>query len=324
MTVIYYEDDADLAVLAHKVIGIIGYGALGRIFAHHLREHDLNILISGDENDQRAAQMDGFTVGTPGNVCHQAQVVLLLLPDESMTAVYMQHVSPNLQRGDTLIFSSAYNVAFGFIEPPPFVDVGLVAPRATDDDDAVLSFVSVWQDASRHTWDVVLAVAFACGALRAGALEVSIKQEAEINLFIQQAILPAFYHIMTTAAQLMLKEGYPTEAVLLDLYLSGKFSRDMQHIAQAGWWQNLQDTPKTGQYGTLSRLVRFEDLKLQRLMEVTLEEIRNGAFAREWSEENADNHPRLKKLLKRQEAVELWELEQQTLDLIHEEDNDFL
>ena len=175
-----------------------------------------------------------------------------------------------------------------------------------------MSFVAVGQDASNHAWDTVLAIAAVIGSLKAGAAEVTVEQEAALNLFVQQAILPAFYHMMTAAAQLLMQQGYPAEAVLTDLYLSGKFSDTLQRVGQLGLLRTLRQSSKTGQYGTFSRLGRFNELKLERLMEVCLEEIRNGKFAHEWSQEYADGHPRLTQLLKQQELLDLWELEQQT------------
>jgi ketol-acid reductoisomerase len=324
MSMIYYEDDADLNVLIGRVISVIGYQSLGRSIAHNLRDSQLDVIVSGTDEEQVTAQGEGFTVATMANATRQAQIIILTVPDEDMTRIYMSAISPNIRKGHTLMVTSAYNIAFGFIEPPPFIDVGLVAPRTIGDmlrenyetDKGSPTYVAVWQDASSRAWDTVLAVAKALGSLKAGALEINATQEAEINLFIQQAILPAFHHIITRAASLLIKEGYTTEAVLIDLYLSGKFSDYMQQAARSGLLHAIQLTNRTGQYGTYSRLERFKDLKLERLLEVTLEEIRTGQFAREWSEEHADGHPRLSKLLKEQERDDLWELEQQTLDLM--------
>jgi ketol-acid reductoisomerase len=240
----------------------------------------------------------------------------------------MTAVSPNLRRGHTLIFSSAYNVAFGFIEPPPFVDVGLVSPRIAGTavrecflkKEGFPSYVAVGQDASSHAWEMVLAVALVIGSLKTGAVEVTTEQEAALSLFVQQAILPAVYHIMTTAAHLLMGQGYPSEAVLTDLYLSGRFNAYMERVVQSGLLHTLRQTSKTGQYGTLSRLNRFNELKLERLMEISLEEIRGGKFSQEWAKEHDDGHLRLNQLLKQQESLPLWELEQQAIEFFEPED----
>ena len=332
MTMIYYPEDGNLDALGEAPVGLIGYGSGARAIAMNMRDHGVNLLVSSDDAaEQRRAQADGFTIGMIGNVVRQCAVIVLALTDEVMTTAYMQSVSPNLTKGDTLIFISAYNVTFGFIEPPPFVDVGLVAPRsigellrhAVTTGDAVPSFVAVWQDASRQAWQRVLAVALAMGAVEGGAVEVNIEQEAELSLFVQQAIIPAFHHIIVTAADLLMKQGYPPEAVLMDLYLTGKFAQYIEEAGRSGILQALRHTSTTGQYSTYSRMARFSELKLERLMEVTLDEIRSGDFSREWSQEQADGQPRLRKLLKQYEARDLWDLEQQTLDLIGEDPEDW-
>jgi ketol-acid reductoisomerase len=324
MTVIYYEEDADLRVLEGNTVGVIGYGHLGRPAAFSLRDNGITPLVGGAQSELEEAGGDGFAVNSIKYVVQNSQIILCMLPDEIMTQIYMTEISPHLKRGDTLIFSSAYNVAFGYVEPPPFVDVGLVARRNQINPYEFLSFVAVWQDASRHAWDRVLAVALAIGSLRPGAIEVSIEQEAEISLFVQQAVLPAFYHIITTATNLLIEQGYPPDAVLLDLHLNGMFSGYIQHAARNGLQNTLRQMPLAAQYGTFSRLDRFSELKLERLMEVTLDEIRNGNFAQEWAHEYADGTPRLDKLIRQHETRELWELEQQTLDMLKSDDLQFL
>ncbi|MBC7869498.1 MAG: hypothetical protein H7Y09_01555 [Chitinophagaceae bacterium] len=324
MTVIYHEDDGNLDDLANKTVGVVGYGDLGKPIALNLQDSHVRVIVTGSADEQVAASRDGFSVATLAAITRQADIIMLMLPDEIMADVYMTYVSPNLKRGDTLVFSSAYNVAFGFIEAPPFVDVGLIAPRTVGGvlreryvtGEGVQSFVAVGQDASGHTWQTILALARALGLLRAGAVEVSIEQEAELNLFIQQAIVPAVYNIMITAAQLLLKTGYPPEAVLPDLYLAGKFSDYMQKAAQEGLMHALEMLTLGGQYGAYSRLNRFNEIKLERLMEITLEEIRSGDFAQEWKREFTDGYPRLKNLQKQQAGLNIWELEEQTLDML--------
>lgn len=330
MTVIYYENDANLAALVDKTIGVIGYGSVGQAIAANLRDSSVPLIVGGSIDEQTHAAADGFTTAPVQDVVKRAHILMLLMPDETMTRVYMDAISPYLHRGHTLIFTSAYNVAFGFIEPPPFIDVGLVAPRITGDmlrkhfmDGAgFLSFVAVGQDASHHAWETVLAIARVIGSLKTGAIEVNLEQEAALSLFVQQAVLPTFYHIMTTAARLLMEQGYPSEAVLTDLYLSGKFSDLMRRTNESGLFAALQQEQQAGQYGMFSRLGRFNELKLERLMEVSLEEIRGGKFAQEWASEHADGCLRLKQLLQQQAANDIWELEQQTLEFFEQENPD--
>jgi ketol-acid reductoisomerase len=324
MTIIHYEEDATLNDLAGRSIGVFGYGPIGRPVALNLRDSGLSVLVSGDAEEQIAAAAEGFAIATFTNLAQTADVLMLMLPDEMLPDVYINHISAHLTRGDTLIFSSAYNVAFGFIEAPPFVDVALISPRTIGgtlreryiSGEGTHSFVAVAQDASGSAWNTVLAAALALGSLRAGAVEIRFEQEAEISLFIQQALIPAFHNMVITAAHLLSKVGYPPEAFLTDLYLSGKFTDYALQAAQSGMLHALEQTTRTGQYGALSRLNRFSEIKLERLMEITLDEIRRGDFAREWSREVADGMPRLNRMIQQQGGMDIWELEQQTLDLL--------
>lgn len=328
MTVIYREEDSDLKHLEGKTVGVIGYGDVGQAFALNMRESGVDLIVSvHDESESSIAESHRVPMASPADVAKRSQVLILTLNDEVMAVPYMESISPFLGRGCTLIFTSAYNVTFGFIEPPPFVDVGLVSPRTTGfslrerylSGEGVKSFVAVAQDASRSAWDTVLAVAGAAGALRGGAIEINFEQEAQLSLFVQQALIPIFHHMMVTAASLLMRTGYPAEAALPDLYLSGKFQDYLEQAEKQGLLQAIQQSSQTGQYATLSRLARFNDLKLERLLEVTLEEIRAGDFAREWAREYADGAPRLAKLMKHQETMDVWDYEQQTLDLLGRE-----
>lgn len=325
MTVMYHEEDGNLNVLKGKTIGVVGYGNLGRPIAHNLRDSGVRIMIGvrDDETRQHAIE-DGFEPLAISEIIPRCHIIMMLLPDEVLPEVYLHQVSPNLKKGHMLVFASGYNVAFGYIEPPPFVDVGMIAPRTIGsatrsrylNGKGFYSFVGVGQDATGTTWDQVLALAKAIGSLRAGAIELTMEQEAQLDLFVQQAILPAFHHIMTTAANVLIDMGYPPEAVMMDLYISGEFTDYLSRASQQGLLHALQLSSLTGQYGIFSRLERFKELKLERLMEVTLEEIREGEFSKEWAKEYEDGYPRLTNLIRSQERLDLWEMEQQTIDMI--------
>lgn len=330
MTVIYHDEDANVAFLADKQIAVIGYGKFGRPVAQNLRESGVQMMI-GALNDMsgQAAVTDGMTVGSIAEAVQQSDILIMLLPDEIMPSIYLEQISPHLRRGHTLIFSSAYTVMFRYIEPPPFVDVGLIAPRIPgaavhelyESGQGFLSFVAVGQDSSGQSWNTILAVAQAMGALRQGGIEVTFEQETELDLFVHQAILPALHNLLTTAANLLLSRGYPPEAVFTELYLSGELAFYLKQASQYGLLNTLNLAPRINQYGTTSRIDRFDELKFQRLMEDSLKEIHSGNFAREWTKEASDNYRRLRNFLKVQEKLELWELEQQTLDLLGRDTN---
>ncbi len=302
---------------------MLGYGNLGRPIALNLRDSGLRVLI-GNIPDSYAVQAnaDGFETVTIAEAARRSEILLMLLPDEAMADTYAQAVSPTLKPGDMLVFTSGYNVAFGFIEPPPFIDTVLIAPRTIGagvregylSGHGYLSFVAVEQDASGQAWPLTLALAKALGSLRLGALEMTFKQEAELDLFNQQAFLPALHNLLLTAADLLIKEGYPPEAALLDLYVSGELSYTLSKAAELGFMDMLRMHSLTSQYGMLSRAERFAEPKLRRQMEITLDEIRGGKFAQEWAAEYASGYPRLELLLRKRGKLPLWALEQQAIE----------
>lgn len=325
MTMIYHEDAGDLSVLIGRPIAVLGYGSLGRSIALNLRDSGVQVFVGVRTTESaETARADGLTPLSIEAAAQAAPILFMLLPDEVMPAVYLEQVSPHLRKGSTLVFASGYNVAFGYIEAPPFVNVGMIAPRTFGlavrerflSGEGFLSFVSVGQDASGNAWQTVLALARAAGSLKAGALEVTMEQEAELDLFFQQAILPVFHNMILTAANLLMRQGYPPEALFSQLYLSGEFGDYLRRAEQTGLMPALALNPLTAQYGTLNRMDRFDDLKLERLMEITLREIRDGAFSREWRSEYSDGYPRLRKLMKQHSDLDLWELERQTLEML--------
>lgn len=325
MTMLYTEADADIQHIDAKIIGIIGYTALGRSIAHQLKKHQIIPIISADTTEEQSqAHQDGFTVASISQNAKESDIIILTLANEKITRIYMNEIAPQIRKGQTLILISGYSIAFGFIEPPPFIDVALIAPRTIGhtphDEKSAPSYVAVWQDSSRQAWQTVLAIALASGALQGGAMEITFEQEATLSLFVQQAILPAMYHLMTKAANLLINTGYPSDAVMMDLYLSGKFSDFMQQSARQGLLNTLKSSSLTEQYATYSRLERFDELKLERLLEVSLDEIRSGKFAREWAQDYGDGHPRLDKYQSQQRKLDLWELEQQAVDILDERD----
>lgn len=325
MTIIYHDHDAIPGYLDGKPVAVIGYGNMGRPFALNLRDSGVQVIVGTRSEDTKAqAAADAMRVTSIPEAVQQTRIAVMTIPDEVMPQVYLEQVSPYLRKGEALVFASAYNVAFGYIEAPPFIDVGLIAPRTLGDAvrDRYLdgrgfhSFVSVGQDASGEAWDVVLALAGALGSLKAGAIEINFEREAELDLFIEQAILPAFQHVMITAAKLLIDQGYPPEAVLADLYLSGEFVDYLERVREHGLIEAMRFTAPHTQYGMLTRVDRFKDLKLERLMEITLEQIKDGSFAQEWAKEYANGYSRLEKLYREQEGIELWDWEKQTIEML--------
>lgn len=325
VTRLYREDDANLSLLARKRIALIGYGNLGRPVALNLRDSGLRLLVGNLEDIYaERARTDGFEVLTIDQAAQRADVLWMLVPDEVMPRVYLEMISPSLKKGDTLVFASGYNVAFGFIEPPTFVDVIMVAPRMIGagvresylDGRGFLSFVGVERDASGQAMATALALAKGIGSLRAGAMPLTFEQEAELDLFVQQGFMAALYQLLNTAISLLVDRGYPPEAACAELYFSGELAFIFEKVAQVGVLEQAQAHSLTSRYGVLSRYERFAEPKIRRQMEAILEEIRSGAFAQGWTSEYNSGYPNLRELMDRFARWPAWHAEDRTLKLL--------
>lgn len=320
---IYHESDANVDVLKDRQIAVLGYGNLGRPFAQNLRDSKALVMV-GSRADPQAdqARADGFEVYPIPEAIARANLLLMTMPDEVMPQVYLEQIAPYLKSGDMLVFASGYNIAYQFIEPPIFVDVGLLAPRtlaanvrqAFVEGKGYPTVVSLHQKATPHAEQRLLAVAQAVGGLRQGAVEVTFKQEVELDLFWQQAILPAFHGLMLTAALVLNRAGYPDRDILMELFLSGEAGEFFNQAAVHGLIKTIESLSLTGQYGALSRTERFQESKLMLQMENILGAIQSGDFAREWSSEYADGYPRLENLRRKLGSTTLWQMEKRVLE----------
>ena len=324
MATLYHDSDADLTVLRGESIAVLGYGNLGRSIALNLRDSGLSVLIGSVGNTSAARAIDeGFQVVSLREVARVSTILWVLLPDETMAEIYAADISPMLKQGAMLVFASGHSLTFGFIDPPPFVDTALIAPLATGSavraqyasGHGFRSLVGMEHDASGQCLAKALALAWAIGGLQVGALETTIRDETEVDAFVQQTILPIVHQALYTAADLLVAQGYPPELVFSELYLSGELSHALAAVAESGLAHMLRIGALTGQFGAILRLERFSDPRLRGQMEATLGEIRSGKFAREWAAEHAGDYPRLQTLRQRHAALPLWKSEQHALHI---------
>jgi ketol-acid reductoisomerase len=293
-TTIYYDSDADLKAIDGMTVAVVGYGNQGRSQALNIRDAGVRVIVGNisDASFERA-RTDGFETMSIADSCQRADIIMLLVPDEVMPAVYREHVVPKLVPGKMLDFASGYNIAFGEIVPPKDVDVVLIAPRMIGPGvrDCVVagkgfpSFIGVHQDASGKALARLLGLAKALGTTRAGCIAMSMHDEACLDLFTEQAFGPAFGRVMMSAIETMIEAGYPPEAVLLELYLSGELIYSFQKILEVGMLKQMDYHSHTSQYGTVTRSARFADFDLKSRMHEILGQIQDGTFAKEWSAE---------------------------------------
>ena len=259
---VYYEADADLSALSEKTISLVGYGNQGRAQALNLRDSGVNVVVGNRDDDYAVtARQDGFAPVSIADAVKRGDVVMLLIPDEVQPPVYEELIAPHLREGQTLCVASGYNVHFGLIRPPANVDVIMVAPR-TIGREVRISFekgggvnadIDVRQDYSGKAWATTLAIAKGIGCTRAGAFHTSFGVEAELDLFSEQALWPALFDCLLTAYDVLVEQGYPREAVALELYASGEAADIFRAMAQKGLFEQMRFHSPTSQYGVLSR-----------------------------------------------------------------------
>ena len=315
---VFHDDGVSTEILRGRTISVIGYGNQGRAQALNLHDSGFDVVIGvrADETRQQAIE-DGFDAMQIGDAAAKGDVALLLIPDEVMPEVFAQHVAPGLQSGNAICFASGYNVAFDLIQPPAGIDVVMVAPRMIGagvrqryvEDKGFPSFVGVHQDATGSALQIALAIAKGIGSTKGGAMELTFAEEAELDLFTEQGFGPAFGQVLLSAIQTLIDAGYPVEAIMIELILSGEFAYSMQKIVEMGFFAQMELHSHTSQYGSMTRGGRFMDPRVSQVMGEVLEEIRSGAFASEWEAERKAGLPVFNQIreLRNQHPIAEWE-----------------
>ncbi len=282
------ESESDPAVLSGKRVAIVGYGNLGRPLALNLRDSGIGPLTVAEAPGPAwdSALADGFAVGPAADAVSQADVVFLLLPDETAPDIYRDHLATALLPGSAVVFASGFNLAFKRILPDPDLDVLLLAPRMMGVGIRELyqrgvgfpSFVSVESDATGQAWPLLCALAKAMGSLR-GAMVLSAEQEAHLDLFVEQTVGPDLAAALLAAFRVGTEAGLPTEAMVLELYMSGEMGRSLQAMAELGFFRQVKLHGFTAAYGGMVRFLALDrDSKAQSYSQV-MREIKDGTFS---------------------------------------------
>ncbi len=296
----FYDKDADLSLIQSKTVAIIGFGSQGHAHAQNLRDSGVKVVVSelkGTPNGERAEKA-GFEVLSAAEATKQADVIMMLVPDQTQAVVYKNDVAPNLKDDATLMFAHGFNIHFGQIVPPATVDVTMVAPkgpghlvrRQYEEGKGVPVLIAVYQDASGKAREQALSYASALGGLRAGGLETTFEEETETDLFGEQAVLcGGCTELVTAGFETLVEAGYQPEIAYFECLHELKLIVDlMQEKGIAGMRYSISDT---AEYGDLTRGPRVIDANVRETMAEILGEIQSGEFAREWIIENQANRP---------------------------------
>lgn len=291
MVEIYHEIDGDLLNIKNKTISIIGYGNQGRAQALNLRDSGLNIIVGNIEDKYKnIALKDDFSVYTIEEAMKKSDIIFILIPDEIMNEIFKKSIKPYLRANSVIVFASGYNIGFNLLKPPKNVDILLIAPRMIGvgvrenflKKEGFFSFIAIEQDASGNAKEILLALAKGIGTLKKGAIMLSFKQEAELDLFNEQGFGPAFGRVLLSSIYTLIDAGYPPEAVLIEMYMSKEMSYTYKMMADVGLIKQVDFHSQTSQYGAMSRGIRFRKLPLKEKMGQVLKEIQDGDFTKEW------------------------------------------
>jgi ketol-acid reductoisomerase len=305
----YYDSDANLSVFDGKRIAVIGYGSQGRGQALNLKDSGLDVIIGLRQGKSwDLAKADGFKVYTVPEAVRMAQVVQILLPDESQGGVYKNEIKPHMTPGKCLMFSHGFNIHFGQIVPPQDVDVIMVAPkgpgalvrRMYEEGKGVPALIAIHQNYSGNAPAIALGYAKGIGATRAVVLETSFREETETDLFGEQAVLcGGMTSLIKAGFETLVDAGYAPEMAYLEVLHETKLIVDL--IYEGGFTRMRNSISNTAQYGDLTRGPRVIGPESYQAMQEILREIQTGEFAREWMLENMVNRPMFNALTREDE-----------------------
>ena len=288
MATMYYEDDADLSLIQNKKVAVLGYGSQGHAHALSLRDSgvDVRVGLAEGSTSRAKAEAEGLRVVTPAQASEEADVIMVLVPDHVQRHLYAEAVEPHLTAGKALFFSHGFNIRFGYITPPADVDVCMVAPKGPGhlvrreyvDGRGVPVLIAVEQDATGGAKDLALSYAAAIGGLRAGGIETTFTEETETDLFGEQAVLcGGVSELVMKGFEVMTEAGYQPEIAYFEVLHELKLIVDLMYeggIAKQRW--SVSDTAEYGDYVSGPRVV---DDRVKENMQAVLEDVRNGAFA---------------------------------------------
>ncbi len=300
MAKMFYESDCNLDLLNGKTVAVIGYGSQGHAHARNLKDSGVDVVVGLYEGSKSwaVAESDGLRVAVAGEAAAQADVIMILLPDERQADVYKESIEPNLKAGDSLVFAHGFNIHYGQIVPPADVDVFMVAPKGPghtvryqyEEGKGVPCLIAVHQDASGSAEAKALAYAAGIGGARAGILETTFKEETETDLFGEQAVLcGGVSELMKAGFETLVEAGYQPESAYFECVHEMKLIIDLVNKGGLSFMRySISDTAEFGDYSIGKRIIT-DETKAE--MKKVLSEIQDGTFARNWILENKANRP---------------------------------
>jgi ketol-acid reductoisomerase len=297
---IYTEADAPIAPLKGKRIAVIGYGSQGH--AHALNAHDsgLDVMVGLYDGSKSwaAAEQAGLKVAEVADAARQADVIVMLVPDEKQRRIFLDNVLPQVAPGKSLVWAHGFNIHFKQIVPPEGVDVWMVAPKAPGhrmrelfvEGKGVPSLVAVEQDATGQAWELAFAYGNAVGSAKAGLIKTTFKEETETDLFGEQSVLcGGITSLIKAGWEVLVEAGYQPEVAYYECLNEMKLIVDLMFEGgMARMRYSVSDTAEFGDYVSGPRIV---DQSVKQRMREVLKEIQDGTFAHRWLDENELGRP---------------------------------
>jgi ketol-acid reductoisomerase len=300
MAQMFYDADADLSVIQGRSVAVIGYGSQGHAHALSLRDSGVDVRVGLREGSKSwaKAEAEGLRVVTPAQACEEADLIMVLAPDQVQRHLYTEAIEPNLVPGDALFFAHGFNIRFGYITPPAGVDVCMVAPkgpghlvrREYSEGRGVPVIVAVEKDETGNAWPLALAYAKGIGGLRAGGIKTTFTEETETDLFGEQAVLCGGASALVTAGfEVLTEAGYQPEVAYFECLHELKLIVDLMYeggIAKQRW--SVSDTAEFGDYVSGPRVI---DAGTKQRMKDVLTDIQTGAFAKRFIDDQDAGAP---------------------------------
>ena len=311
---VYYDKDADLSIIQRMNVVVVGYGSQGHAHANNLRDSGVNVTVAlrAGSGSWPKAENAGFTVQPVAEAVRDADIVMLLTPDEHQQRIYTQEIEQNLKEGAAIAFAHGFNIHFQLIEPRADLDIVMIAPKGPGhtvrstyvEGGGVPSLIAIGRNASGQAKDIALSYAAANGAGRAGIIETSFREETETDLFGEQTVLCGGAVALVTAGfETLVEAGYAPEMAYFECLHELKLIVDFFY--QGGISNMWYTVSNTAEYGGLTRGSRIVTEQTKTEMRRILDEIQSGRFAREFVTENQAGGPTIKALRRRSQAHQI-------------------
>lgn len=312
---IWYEKDADLSVFDGKKVAILGYGSQGHAHALNLRDSGVDVVVGLRPTSKSVeyAKEQGLEVKPVAEAVAEADVVMILLPDQYQAAVYKKDVEPNLKPGAALAFAHGFNIHYGYITPPEDVNVIMCAPkgpghivrRQYTEGSGVPDLICVAQDATGDAWDIALSYAWGVGGARAGVIKATFAQETEEDLFGEQAVLcGGLVELVKAGFETLVDAGYPPELAYFECYHEMKMIVDLMYESGIHFMNySISNTAEYGEYYAGPKVINEQSREAMREI---LARIQDGTFAEEFVADCKNGHAWL---LEQREAINNHEIE---------------